>query len=422
MAERLQASTQRCATAYAIRTLDHLQHAYREHGGMDPTFGEMLRSVRQAQGLSLTKLAARVHYSPALIGHVETGVRKPTVEFAQAVDEALTAGGMLTNLARTGNGDDMYRRTLVRALGTLAGIGAVAPAAVSETIRRALTDAASANGDEDDWASITATYGRGFMTEPLPNLARRAVGDLMVLASHPAAGGEHGVRIAMVYGSSVASLGDPVTARRWYRTAVRMADNTGDVDLRAWSRARLAYRAVYEGGTAKEVLDTTAMPIARSRPTPALVEAHAARAHVYAGRSDRHLAEKALGSAQRGLDAVAEQDEVSIYSMPRWRLAIAESWVFTAIGDISRAERAQRDAAQLPEEAERWHAQVDMHRAWGMVQRDDIDAGAERAVSLMQAQPSRVIHGLGLRVHSAVPIAERNRPAVRELANALGAT
>lgn len=389
---------------------------------MDASFGEMLRSVRQSRGLSLVKFSGLIHYSPALIGHVENGLRQPTQPFAEAVDEALNADGLFIDLARIGGDDEVYRRTLIRALGTLGGIGAIAPLAVAENIRHSLNHAAGIANDAEDWDSIVAAYGRGFMAEPLPALARRAVGDLMVLSADPTLRGRHGARIAMVYGSSVASLGDPVSARRWYGTAVALADNTADLGLRAWSRARLAYRVFYEGGTEKEVLSATEMPIATNRPSPALIEAHAARAHVYAGRGDKALATKSLEAAYQTLDSVGSQDDISIFSMPDWRLAIAASWAYTALGDSARAEAAQTEAVKLPAEAIRWAAQVEMHRAWGAVQRDDIDAGAERASELLTTERSRVIHGLGQRVYRAIPSGERKRSAVRHFANLLEQT
>lgn len=385
---------------------------------MDPTFGHVLRSVRQAQNLSLAQLAGLIHYSRALIAYVETGQRQPTDDFARAVDEALHARGLLVDLARVGDDETVYRRTLIQALGTFAGVGALAPAAVAEQLRRTL-DQASGVDAESDWESIVLGYGRGFMVEPLPALARRAVGDLMVISANPATHGRHGVRIAMVYGSSVASLGDTVTARRWYGTAVALADNTADPDLRAWSRARLAYRTLYEGGTDQAVLQATELPIARGRASAALIEAHAARAHVHAARADRTSAYAALAAAYKALDATGEQDETSIFAMPSWRLAIAASWAYTALGDASQAEAAQVEARRLPATAARWATQIDMHEAWGLVLHDDIEAGATQALDLVTQEPSRVIRGLGQRVHAAVPIQERKRPAVRELAAAL---
>ncbi|QNE18381.1 helix-turn-helix domain-containing protein [Kribbella qitaiheensis] len=386
---------------------------------MGSSFGETLRSVRSSRDLSLRGLARLVYFSPAFIGHVETGLRQPTEAFAQAVDQALETSGLFTELARLGDDDEVYRRTLLKALGTLTSVGAIAPSAVAETLRHSLDRAASLVTDADDWESIVSTYGRGFMTEPLSELSQRAMGDLLVLSANPHLRGRHGVRLAMVYGSSVASLGDPVTAKRWYNTAVKLADHSGDRDMRAWSRARLAYRVFYEGGEDKEVLQSADYPITFGGPASALIEAHAAKAHVFASQGDSRSANQALGSAYRSLELAQDQDGSSIFAMPGWRLAIAASWTYTALGDIAKAQAIQAEAEKLPKAAIRWRAQLDMHRAWGVVQSEDIDTGAGQARQLLETERSKVIHGLGQRVYLAVPPSERDRTSVRDLAEAL---
>ncbi|MGW4525010.1 ATP-binding protein [Amycolatopsis sp. NPDC004378] len=61
-------------------------------------FGNELRDVRLARGLSLTELAARTHYSRAHLANVEHGRRAATTELAEACDIALEAGGELLAL------------------------------------------------------------------------------------------------------------------------------------------------------------------------------------------------------------------------------------------------------------------------------------------------------------------------------------
>ncbi|WP_073484636.1 ATP-binding protein [Streptoalloteichus hindustanus] len=63
-------------------------------------FGKRLRQARDARGLSLRDLAAVVHYTPGHINKVELGDRPATVEFAEACDAALAAGGELVRAAQ----------------------------------------------------------------------------------------------------------------------------------------------------------------------------------------------------------------------------------------------------------------------------------------------------------------------------------
>ncbi|MDT0321431.1 helix-turn-helix domain-containing protein [Streptomyces millisiae] len=63
-------------------------------------FGATLRRLRDERGLTLRKLANLAHYSAGWLSKVETGTGEPTLELAQACDDALEAGGELVALAR----------------------------------------------------------------------------------------------------------------------------------------------------------------------------------------------------------------------------------------------------------------------------------------------------------------------------------
>jgi transcriptional regulator with XRE-family HTH domain len=49
-------------------------------------FAEELKAFRAQAGLSREDLAARVNYSPSLIGMIETGRRSPTRKLAELLD------------------------------------------------------------------------------------------------------------------------------------------------------------------------------------------------------------------------------------------------------------------------------------------------------------------------------------------------
>jgi transcriptional regulator with XRE-family HTH domain len=65
-------------------------------------FGEMLRTLRRAHGLSLTALGRRIHYSKGYLSKVELGAKPPTPELAERCDRLLDAGGTLIRLAADG--------------------------------------------------------------------------------------------------------------------------------------------------------------------------------------------------------------------------------------------------------------------------------------------------------------------------------
>jgi transcriptional regulator with XRE-family HTH domain len=67
--------------------------------GTPVTFGELLRKRRLQQGLSLSRLAAMVHFDRGHISKVETDKRPPSIGFAEACDRALRAGDTFTTIA-----------------------------------------------------------------------------------------------------------------------------------------------------------------------------------------------------------------------------------------------------------------------------------------------------------------------------------
>ena len=59
-----------------------------------------LKAARAGAGVSQEGLAALIKWSPSLIAAIETGRRRPTMEFAVASDEALQTGGLLAELLK----------------------------------------------------------------------------------------------------------------------------------------------------------------------------------------------------------------------------------------------------------------------------------------------------------------------------------
>ncbi|MFS8535968.1 MAG: helix-turn-helix domain-containing protein [Limnochordales bacterium] len=66
----------------------------------DPRFATRLRELRQSRGLSLHDLARRAYVSRSHISELERGIKTPGRNTAQALDQALGAGGELAGLVR----------------------------------------------------------------------------------------------------------------------------------------------------------------------------------------------------------------------------------------------------------------------------------------------------------------------------------
>jgi transcriptional regulator with XRE-family HTH domain len=100
------------------------------------SFGEALRKVREATGTTMKRLAHETAYSSSHLRSVENGNRKATHDLVAACDDALRAGGVLVTLAHAEATDDQVRRRAVlAALGTLTAIGMPDPRLVSEALR-----------------------------------------------------------------------------------------------------------------------------------------------------------------------------------------------------------------------------------------------------------------------------------------------
>ncbi|WP_311318838.1 helix-turn-helix domain-containing protein [Streptomyces sp. PanSC9] len=67
--------------------------------GEPASFGQLLRSLRQQRGLSLSQLANRAHFNRGHVSKIENGKRPPSVSFARACDRALDAGTTFATIA-----------------------------------------------------------------------------------------------------------------------------------------------------------------------------------------------------------------------------------------------------------------------------------------------------------------------------------
>ncbi|RZU48636.1 helix-turn-helix protein [Krasilnikovia cinnamomea] len=85
--------------------------------GPAPAFGELLRQLRLARGLSLRAFQPLTNHSKSLIGDWETGRKVPTSDIAKRLDHLLDAGGRLAAAAaatRPPNAPDRIASEVVR--------------------------------------------------------------------------------------------------------------------------------------------------------------------------------------------------------------------------------------------------------------------------------------------------------------------
>src|SRR4029450_13387222 len=148
-------------------------------------FGEELRRLRQASGISLRSLAELVAFDYSYLAHVERGTRPGSVKLAQRCDEALGTGGRLVAIFRASRGrrsdraEAPPRGAVLQARKVPAG-GGGSPRAVLQATRQGLAAALGDVPDAAEWEAIAATYTREYFTvapaEVLPELSAELLG------------------------------------------------------------------------------------------------------------------------------------------------------------------------------------------------------------------------------------------------------
>ncbi|MER7166736.1 XRE family transcriptional regulator [Micromonospora sp. NPDC000207] len=322
----------------------------------------------------------------------------------------------------------MRRRNMLAAMGALAAAPAVAELTGWEALRHGLTSAA--DGDVvGEWRDIVAGYGRDYYGQPHSTMLSRLRGDLDVLAHQLAAVEDErrgGLLAAAAQLSTLAALawvaaGDQSTAARWWSTARRTATESGDATARTWVTGWDVITGCYDGrepGALVELADSAGP--ARSGAASAGLLCGRAQALALAGRHAEAVATVRQMEAVTEAMPASEAEVTSLWGWPEHRLWHTASWVHTYAGDSRRAGESQDRAVSLyPEAQRRLRAQVELHRAAGLVRDGHVSEGVRHAVAQVDGLPAaervtslRVVAG---RVIEAVPLAERRRPQVAEL-------
>lgn len=411
-------------------------------------FAERLRALMQARGISGTELARRAHFTKGYVSLLVNGKRHPPLPTARHIDEILGGGGILTSLAArpmrqqlmpaaeapwlTGDEDedDVRRRELLAAIG---GVAAGAGFTELERLRRGVDSALSASpseADADTWEWTATGYAHEVGILPARDLLPRLLADLGEIGDRLAgSSGRIRHRLARAAGQLAAltamaltNLGDPATARRWWRTAARAADEAGDYRAAALVRGRHAVFSLYASQPAMTALNLASEAIAagRNAPCAGVASGYAARAQALAqlGRSqDARRALNDLAEVFERLPVSVSADRRSVWGWSEMRLRHVESYVHTQAGDVRAASRAQDAALRLyPKASYQGPAQVELHRAECLIRAGDIDGGAKHATWVLGTLPPErrdgLVTGTARAALRAIPPQHCHRPAV----------
>jgi tetratricopeptide (TPR) repeat protein len=219
--------------------------------------------------------------------------------------------------------------------------------------------------------------------------------------------------------------GDPNSARRYWRTAVRAADQSGDLALQSLVRGRRAVYALYEEQPAPSALELAdeAIGVGRGGPCAGVASGYGTRARALA-LLDRHdEARRALGDLEdvfARLPASTVADRGSHWGWSEHRLRFVQSHVHSLAGRLDEAAAAQDAALALyPASSGMAPAQVRLHRAMCVIAAGDPGEGARHAIRTLQALPqgfrdNALIRRSAALALAAVPEGARTLPAVAE--------
>jgi tetratricopeptide (TPR) repeat protein len=289
----------------------------------------------------------------------------------------------------------------------------------------------------DQWQAIVAEYGYSYNQVPPAEVLGRLMMDL--LAIQDLTRRRHDSRelselrrtaavLAAMMAMTVANLGELRHARRWWRSARQLAEQSADRDTILWVRGREVVLAMYERRPTTEVLGLAAdaeQYAPRGTPATAAAELFSGKAQALALAGRRQEAVDTLAFLR---DSIFEQlpssitsDQHSLFGWPEEKLRYTQSFVYSFLGDSGRADEAQNRAVQLyPKSHHRGRAQVELQRALCLVRDGDAEEGARHAHGTMNGLPPehhiRLVVDLGQRVLDAVPAGDRSGAAVTEYA------
>ncbi|SCF44486.1 helix-turn-helix domain-containing protein [Micromonospora mirobrigensis] len=396
-------------------------------------FGDILRQHRTTAGWSLRKFAELTRYDFGYLGQIERGIRPASSEVVAAYDRVLGAHGALeTAYASRQAGDkDMRRRSVLQAMGALAAVPAVDRLVGWEALRQGLS--AAVDVDFDEWMDIVASYGRGYYLQPHDQLMAQLGRDLIVLQHQLAA--DNGQRrpmllraaghLSVIVALSLVAQGHAMLAKRWWTSAQRAADESGDAETRVLTRAWNVVNGCYDGRspTAVVALSEEVLPLVDATPSAAtcgLLAGHAQALSLAGRHDDAVVAVRRLAEHVDALPAAVTAEVESLWGWPEHRLRHTESWVYTHAGDQRAAIAAQERALKLyPASQARLRTQVQLHQAAALIRDGHIPDGLRMAADLLDQLPreqqNELVRAVARQVVAAVPEGERRRPVYGEL-------
>ncbi|WP_146877410.1 hypothetical protein [Actinomadura madurae] len=298
--------------------------------------------------------------------------------------------------------ENVDRRTLLGLVATAATASALARD--TDPLREAFEAAVSADTgdrDADAWERIAHDYACEVGWVPtavvhpelstdfaeLTRLLPSARGTARTRVIHVAA------HLAALMAINLTNMGEGRVARRWWRTAARAADQTGDHRAAALVRGRAAVFALYGDTPRQSIVEQAeeALAVGHGTPCAGVVSGHAARAQALAELGRHAEAAAAFDDLRRSFDQLPDAVtglRGNQWGWPHGRLLFVASFVHTGAGNVGPATEAQ-DTVLALYPARNWQArgQVEMHRAGVMIRAGDTTEGTRHMTRVLENMP-----------------------------------
>ncbi len=406
-------------------------------------FGEELRRLLAERGLSLREAARQAPCDCGYLSKVARGQRRISRELAARFDDLLGAGGALLALApppapaaqralfAPDDEEDVRRRTLL-ALGLTAAAGAPGALEILRQHTDIALNAETSGRDAGEWERTAAELAGDVGQLPPGRMLPGLLADLREAGARLAGARDDGTRrrmtrvcaqMAALTAITLCDLGDPDAGRYW-RTAVRAADQAQDRPLQSLLRGRRAVFALY-GRHPSSALGMAGEALAvGGAPGAGTVSAHAARAQSLARLGRHGEARDALADLEDSftlLPAAVTADRRGQWGWAEARLRHVQSEVHSRAGSLREACAAQDAALALyPDHSSQGAVQVELHRALCLITAGDPAEGARHAVRALQGfragllTPGGLVHQTAVATLGAVPPGASLLPPVQE--------
>ncbi|MEV0386858.1 helix-turn-helix transcriptional regulator [Nonomuraea sp. NPDC050643] len=419
----------------------------------EETFGQVLHRLRGDRTLEAVAKAAGI--APSYVHKLENGRGTPSRKVLLALEAATNAQGALieaaekdgkqsahkvdflpstakTSAVRTLDtndafGEDATERRRLLQLAASAGVGLGLD---GEPVRQLLDLALNVERSTEDWQLACADHLHALRTRPAAQVVSDLAVDLYALRQqiHHVPGGDLPdlcrtvATLACIQANATTRLGDHGAAIRWWHTARHAADASRDAALNVLIRAEEASCGLYGQRSPATVLYLVER--AETIPAPSLKLLTAkAKALSMLGRHDdaiRAVCELSNRAEEPGRDDRGFWTDADVY--------FTQSWVYSAAGKEDLAEAGRSDLMQSTSywstsENSPYRTNTRLHEAMGFVARGEVDRGLRCATEALGSLPAALRHVFvretGRMVLQAVPLGQRDRPAVQDVRSLL---